>query len=168
VAYLFLVRPLRVTPKRLFRLFILLSFILPFVAGAVLVITLRSLPSPLLDWLMQQPADRPALVPQSLDRGSALLISGAVSVVILVVTIGLVLFRRWARSAYVIISVLYFVALFFARPSVLPAPAFGMFAVGYFMQGVIIAMAFLPPTSLLFVSKRSNQALEPTASRSDV
>jgi hypothetical protein len=33
-----------------------------------------------------------------------------------------------------------------------------MFAVGYFVQGVIIAMAFLPPTSDLFVSKRSNQA----------
>ncbi|MGH9553482.1 MAG: hypothetical protein ACRD3W_29135 [Terriglobales bacterium] len=144
------------------------SFVLPFVAGAVLVVSIRTLPSPLLDWLMQQPADRPALVPQSLDRGVALLISAAISIVILVVTIGLFLFRRWARSAYVVITTLYFVALFFARPSVLPSPAFAVFAVGYFVQGVIIAMAFLPPTSELFVSKRSNQTLQPTAGRSDV
>jgi len=145
-----------------------LSFILPFVAGAVLIVTLHSLPGPLSDWLMQQPADRPALVPQSLDRGVALLISGSVSIVIVIVTIGLILFRRWARSAYVVLTVLYFLALFFAGPSVLPAPAFGMFALGYLLQGVIIAMAFLPPTSVLFASKRSNRALEPTASGSDV
>jgi hypothetical protein len=147
-----------VTPKRIFRLLIVLSFVLPFVAGAVLIVSLRSLPSPLLDWLMQQPADRPGLVPQSLDRGVALLISAGISIIILVVTIGLVLFRRWARSAYVVITVLYFLALFFARPSVLPSPAFATFALGYFVQGVIIAIAFLPPTSQLFVSKRSNHA----------
>jgi hypothetical protein len=157
-----------VTSKRLFRLLMVLSFVLPFVAGAVLIASLRTLPSPLLDWLMQQPADRPALVPQSLDRGVALLISAAISIVILVVTIGLVLFRRWARSAYVVITALYFVALFFTRPSVLPSPVFAVFAVGYFVQGVIIAMAFLPPTSGLFVSKRSNQLLQPTAGRSEV
>jgi hypothetical protein len=89
-----------------------LSFALPVIAGPVLIVSLRTLPSPLLDWLTQQPADRPALVPQSLDRGVALLMSVAMSIVILVVTIGLFLFRRWARSAYVVITALYFVALF--------------------------------------------------------
>lgn len=155
------------TPKRLFRLLILLSFILPFVAGVVLVMTMRSLPNPLLEWLMQQPADRPALVPQSLDRGVALLLSLGTSIIILAITIGLVLFRRWARSAYAVLTALYFLALFFAPPSVLPSPAFATFAVGYFVQGVVIAMAFLPPTSDLFVNKRSNQTLQPTTGRSD-
>jgi hypothetical protein len=151
-----------VTAKRLFRLLIVLSVILPFVAAAVLMMTLRTLPIPLLDWLMQQPADRPALIPQSFDRGLALLISVVFSVAVIVVTIGLILFRRWARSAYVVIMVLYVGALFLAPPSVLPAPAFGVFAIVYFVQGAIIAMAFLPPTSLLFANRRSNQSLEPT------
>jgi cytochrome b subunit of formate dehydrogenase len=116
---------------------------------------------------MQQPADRPAIVPQSLDRGVALFIALGATIVILIVTIGVVLFRRWARSAYVAITALYFFALFFARASVLPSSAFAVFALGYFVQGVIIAMMFLPPVSSLFVSKRSNQSLEPTTGRRD-
>jgi hypothetical protein len=129
---------------------ILLSFILPSVAGMVLVLTAHSLPSPLLDWLLQQPADRYPLIPQSLDRRVALLISGIAAIAVVVAIIGLFRFRRWARSAYVVITVLYFLGLYFARPCVLPAPAFCIFAISYMVQGAIITMAFSLPTSLLF------------------
>jgi hypothetical protein len=99
---------------------------------------------------MQTPADRPALIPQSLDRGVALMISGIFIIALVVVTIGLWLFRPWGRSGYVVLLLLCVISMFFASPSVLPAPAFACAALNYFIQGALIAMAFLPPVAQLF------------------
>ena len=130
------------------------NIVWPFIAGIIFTVTLRTLPSPLLDWLMQQPADRPALLPQSLNRGIALLIAVIIGIFFIIVVIGVWRFRPWARAAYVIITVIYFVCLFFAPPTVLSAPAFGVFAIGYFVQGIVLAMLFLPPIAQMFATRR--------------
>ncbi len=142
------------TPQRLFRLTIVVTILWTFVSGVVVMLTLRSLPAPLLDYLRQTPADRPALLPQSLDRGVALLIGAIASIAILVVLVGLWRFRRWGRTGYVVITFLYFLSMIFAPPAVLPAPAFASFAIGYLFQGALITMAFLPPIALLFTAPK--------------
>jgi hypothetical protein len=70
-----------------------------------------------------------------------------------VIIIGLWNFRWWARTAYVVISIVSVgAAIFFPSPLPLGASpvvsAFAYFAV--LSQGVLITMAFLPPVSERF------------------
>ena len=74
-----------------------------------------------------------------------------------------IFFRRWARILYVVGTVLLMFAQIFTGPAVLTGPASFFSSVGYFIQGVTVAIVFLPPISALFAT-RHEQALEPTDS----
>ena len=141
------------TPKRFFRLLILISVLWTILSIAVFAATFRTLPQPLLDYLIQTAPDRPPFVPQSAGKGLALLMTLAGLGLSVSTIVGVLLFRRWARVLYVVGTVLIMFAQIFAGPAILTGPASFCSSVGYFIQGVTVAIAFLPPVSALFAAR---------------
>ena len=83
---------------------------------------------------------------------------------------GLWFFCRWARLIFTIllgIAVVYSVFRPYHPAAAWPEAAITISWFMVMLNGAIIAMSFLPPVRELFET-RPNQALEPTASRSDV
>ena len=85
---------------------------------------------------------------------------------------GMWFFQRWARLIFVLLlAVALLTSPFRVHRYSLSSPSFFVPTVTVLMlllTGAILAMSFLPPVRDCFARKRPNQALEPTASRSDV
>lgn len=69
---------------------------------------------------------------------------------------GLWFFRRWARPFYLALLVLPLVAIVFRpRPIVGTTSSFLLVTLESFLEGVVIAMAFLPPIAALFAQRKT-------------
>jgi hypothetical protein len=143
-----------VTPKTLFRLLIVFSFVWLIVAVTVSTLTIPYLPQPLRDYLLQHTPDRPGFIPQSVSKGVVLVISLVVLVISVATIVGMWRFRPWARVLFVVGTAFGLLSQIFASPTVLPGAASFCFSVAEFMQGVTIAIAFLPPVSNLFSPRK--------------
>ncbi len=85
---------------------------------------------------------------------------------------GMWFFQRWARLIFVVLlAVALLTSPFRVHHYSLSSPPIFVPTVAVIMlllTGAILAMSFLPSVRDCFARKRLNQALEPTASRSDV
>jgi hypothetical protein len=93
------------------------------------------------------------------------LFGAIVSALLLTVLAGLWFFRLWARWAFILL-----LAPAFAYGATRPYDSFVHPTTVFVavLSGAIIAMSFLLPVRDMFAKQRPNQALQPTAGRSDV
>jgi hypothetical protein len=74
----------------------------------------------------------------------------------LAAAVGMCFFRRWARALYITLLVLFAVALLFRGRSLVGSTiSFGLFFLENILDGVVIAMAFLPPLAGLFAKRKA-------------
>jgi hypothetical protein len=128
-------------------------FVLPVIAGIVTVISLSSLPAPLLEYLQATPSGTAALFAR-LPKPVPLLSGILVIAVGLASFVGLWRFRRWGRSLYVAFTIVYILIMPLMGVLVLPAAATPLLYVGYLLQGALIAMAYLPPIADVFATQK--------------
>lgn len=140
--------------RGVFRSLIVLAFLIPFVTPVAAMLSCSTLPAPLLNYLQSEPSGSMAAFSR-LPRSVAIL-SGALAIAAAIfATIGLFTFRRWGRSLYVLLTVLYMVCMPFMGPLVLPAALTPLFCLSYLIQGGIIAMAYLPPITQLYAIRKA-------------
>jgi hypothetical protein len=124
------------TTRNGFRLLIVVSYLTAF--GQLVDLAFPSLLAPELQEYFQQAQ----ATPRGVLMGSA---SAALFIASLVVLVGVLRFRTWARSLYVVVSVLGFVlvALFDEQISSGLAAAFG--ALSSMISGACLALMFIEP-----------------------
>ncbi|MFL6519512.1 MAG: hypothetical protein ACJ8NS_04770 [Chthoniobacterales bacterium] len=153
-------------PRLVFKLLIVSTVLFPILTAVIGALPFTTLPIPLSEFLRSQPTGSAAMF-AGFPRSLILLLGIAVVIVVLAAFVGLWRFRRWGRALYVAVTVVYAVCMPLMGPLVLPASLTPLFYVGYLIQGAVIAMAYLPPVADVFATKRSNQAMQRTAPRSD-
>lgn len=146
------------SPKRIFRSLIILSVAWSVVSIVVFVVSARSLPAPLHDYILVRAHERPFYMPRSLTPWLTILIGLSVLVcsatIAIAIPVGLYRFRRWARTGYVAIAALCTISLFWSGPVVCPSATFACFEIGSFIQGALVTAAFLPPFAELFATQQ--------------
>jgi len=93
------------------------------------------------------------------------LVAALLSAGLVIVLTGLWLFRSWARWTFIVLLIpaVAYGATQRDQPLIQPTTLFIVV-----LSGAIIAMSFLPPVRDMFAKQRPNQALQPTAGRSEV
>jgi hypothetical protein len=147
------------SPKGIFRSLVILSVVWWFVSVVVFVVSARSLPAPLHDYMSVRAHERPFYMPPWLNPWLTILIGLSVVVsaatLAIAIPIGLYRFRPWARTSYVAIAALSTICLFWSGPFVCPSATLACFEIGSFIQGALITAAFLPPFAPLFATHRT-------------
>lgn len=151
------------TAKTFFRLLIVLGFVWTFVFVGVGVLTIPTLPQPLLEYVLQHTPDRPLFIPQSVGKGPLIVLLLLMLIVSIAMTVGLWRFRRWARLLLIVIPAFTLISQIFAPPFVLPSVQMFCLSLGQFIADAAIVMAFLPPVAHLFSTRKglANRSSQP-------
>ena len=142
--------------KRYFRALIVMVWALPYLSLALDVL-IRGVWGPPANF--SRPADVPWIA-------VAVWVAGIAAFFLLVVaSVGLWLFQRWARPVYILAAIVYAAVRPFSTPYSYThwGELFGY--LDYALEGALIATAFLPPVALLFAPRTPNHAMERTADR---
>jgi len=140
--------------RRYFRGVIVLIWCLPFVSMALDVL-IRGISGPPTNF--SRPADIPwTAVP-------VWVLGIAAFLVLIVASVGLWFFQRWARLAYILATIAYVLVRPFSTPFTYTYWGEFLGYLDYALEGALIATAFLPPVALLFAARTPNHATERTA-----
>jgi hypothetical protein len=143
--------------RRYFRAMIVLIWCLPYVSAALDVLT-RGISGPPTNF--SRPADIPWMAVSVWVAGIAAFF------VLIVASVGLWFFQRWARLAYILAAIPYVLVRPFSTPFTHTYWGELLGYLDYALEGTLIATAFLPPVALLFAARTPNHAMERTADRS--
>lgn len=138
--------------KNLFRTLVILSLVIPICGGAYTYLTLESYSQ---DWqdLFTWNGDGAILGLNNNSSSLELVYDAFTSILIILIlisTIGLLLFKRWARTLTVfIISISLLFSLILGLSVMTPIETF-TYELSAYITGIFIAMAYLPPLNERF------------------
>ena len=143
-------------PGKVFRLLIVLTWLVPILSIALLQVPYSRTPAGLQHSTEVREVFRQLDTSRWPEGMEWVLVGAVVSIILLTVvtTAGLWIFRPWARVAYLPVSLVYVYLLPFGSPYVPSGVGRGAQFIVYLMQGVLLAMAYLPPVGQLFTRAR--------------
>jgi len=139
----------------LFRASLIASFLIGILSVASMFLTVPLLPPELQSYLENEDAIlsltenlSPAVLKSMLVAAIGIVLAILIGTV--TITVGLYFWRRWARSLYLITTILFLLSSIFLGPVVLSGPTEFLYGIGYMLTGFILALAYFSPVAEKF------------------